>query len=119
MVLHEFLEGIDGLNLAILHPDNAVTSAKDPELVSGQNTALILEKAKNGVIEDVASDVSVDGAERIVHEYDVGIEVNSSGNVKTLLLTTRDGNTTFTNLRHITVREHINIRLKGATKKRR
>jgi hypothetical protein len=53
--------------------------------MSGQNTAFILEKAKNSVIEDVASDVSVDGAERIVHEYDVGIEVNSSGNVETLL----------------------------------
>ena len=118
VVLHKLLESVNGLNLAILHPDNAVTSAKDPELMSGQNTALILEKAKNSVIEDVASDMSVDGAERIVHEYDVGIEVNSSGNVKTLLLTTRDGNTTFTNLRHITVGEHINIRLKGTTKRR-
>ncbi|KAI6755156.1 hypothetical protein HG531_004262 [Fusarium graminearum] len=103
------------LDFSVLHPDDAVTSAQDPELVSGQDTAFILKKTENSIVEDVSSDVGVNSTEWVVHEYNISIEVDSSGNVETLLLTTRDGNTTFADFRQITIGKHIDICLKSAT----
>jgi hypothetical protein len=117
MVLHEFLERIDSLNLAVFHPNDAITAAKYPELVGGKDATLILEETKNGIIEDMTANMSVNSAERVVHKNDIGVEVDRSGDIETLLLTSRDGNTTFADFRHIAIGKHIEICLERAARK--
>jgi hypothetical protein len=116
VVSHQIVKSIHGLDLAGIHPNNPIATRKNPELVSSKNTALVLEETQNSIIKDVATDVSINGTKGVVHENDIGIKVNGSRNVETLLLATRDCDTTLTNFGKITMWKHVQISLKSTSK---
>jgi len=86
LVAHEVVEGINGLDLAGVHPYNAIAARKHPELVGGEDAALVLEQPEDCIVEDVSTHVGIDSAEGVVHQNDVRIEIDGAGNVQSLLL---------------------------------
>ena len=51
--------------------------------------------------------MTVDGAERVVHENDICVKVNGTSDVQTLLLAARDGDASLADLGLVAVREHV------------
>ena len=47
------------------------------------------------------TDMRINGRKRIIHDYNIGIEVDRSSNVETLFLTTGNCNATFSDLSEI------------------
>src|ERR1700712_2816787 len=62
----------------------------------------------------MASNMSIDSRKWIIHKNDIGIKVDSSSNVQTLFLTTRDSDTSLTDFGLIAIRKHLEIGTKSA-----
>jgi hypothetical protein len=77
------------------------------KLVSGQNAAFVLQQSTDSIVHDVATNVRINGAERIVHKHDISVEVDGSGDVHALLLATRNSNATLANLSCVSHRKHV------------
>jgi len=115
MIPHEIVKCVNGLDPTGFHPDDSITPVEDPELMSRQDPALVLKQAQDSVIKDVAANVGIDGTERVIHDDNVGVEVNGSSNVEALLLSTGDGDASFTNFSHVSIGKHVQILLKSTT----
>lgn len=115
VVSHEVLKSVDGLDPAVFHPDDSVAAVEDPQLMCGQYSGLVFQQPHDRVVEDVATDVGIDGGERIIHEDQLGVEVDGAGHVETLLLTPGNRDTTLPNLRLVALREDFQIGLQRAS----
>src|SRR5437660_307449 len=58
----------------------------------------------------MSTHVSIDSTQRVIQKDNVGIEVDGASNIKTLLLSSADSNTSLSNFSLITIRQHLKIR---------
>lgn len=84
--------------MAIFGPDYSVAAVKNVQLVSGQDSALVLEQPADGIVHNMSSYMCVDGRKRIIHKHTASVKVYGAGDVHSLLLASRNGDATFTNL---------------------
>jgi len=77
---------------------------------------LFLQKSfrSQHIVKDVFANVTVDSTERIVQEIHVGIVVHSPSQTNSLLLTSGQVDSLFTNLGLVASGQHLNVRLQSA-----
>jgi hypothetical protein len=85
--------------VAILDPRDNIKSRR---MMCGQDEAFAFKQAKYSFVKDVTSHVGVNSTKRIIHQYNIGIRVDGSCDIKALLPTARDGNTSLANLSLVT-----------------
>src|SRR5450759_5489728 len=73
-----------------------------------------MEQATDGIVHNVPTNMSNDSRKWVVHENNLGIEVDCTSDVQTLFLTSRNGDTSLTNLRLVTMGKHFEIRSQSA-----
>lgn len=113
-VPHQVIERVDGVDTALLHENDPVAAAEDVQLVRGQDPALVPEEPADGVVHDVAADVGIDGGERVIHEDDIGVEVDGTGDVQALLLAPGHRDAALADLRPVPVWKHLEVGSQGA-----
>lgn len=66
MVIYEIVIGVVGMDNAIFYPDNPIAVAESPQVVSSKNPAFLFQETNNGLMEDMASDMDINGAEWVI-----------------------------------------------------
>jgi hypothetical protein len=60
-MFHQVVKRIDRLDVSVLHPDDSITTMKDMELMRGKDSTFVFKYAANSVIEDMTTNMGVDG----------------------------------------------------------
>ena len=64
--------------------------------MSDEDSDLAPEKAVDGLVDQMTTNVSVHGTQRIVHQINVGVDVETSSQIHPSLLATTEGDAFFT-----------------------
>lgn len=74
-----------------------------------KNANLVPQVAFDASVEQMTTDVSVNGAQRIIHQVDVCIDVKSSSQADSSLLPAAERHSSLPHWREVSIREHAKV----------
>jgi hypothetical protein len=67
------------LDLALIHHDDVVSLSQEVYSMSNQDSSSIFQHAKVNIVDDLLSNMGIQGRDGIIHEIDFLVLVHSSG----------------------------------------
>ena len=114
VLLLDFLIGALTLDCLIVDTNDVITLGQVLDSIGYKYSGLALQFLVDALIKEELANMSIDSSNRIIHNDDVCVRVDGSGEGDSRLLTTREVDTTITNLTHVSTLQNIEIVLHAA-----